>query len=159
WLQDGELGRGRQESRQRHHARPRRLEEDHGLIAHPVSEENAIGARMARAPIQCNGPPGPIAQARTSWRWKTMQPITNNRIEPATRATICGQTISTLCRSEIGAPGIDPRSIRANPRPASIDCWVERTEGSSTIATISLYNTPGDSRANACWVSKTPRIS
>jgi len=36
----------------------------------------------------------------------------------------------------------------ASPLAASIDCWVERTEGSSTTATISLNNTLGESRAN-----------
>src|SRR5262249_52659166 len=36
---------------------------------------------------------------------------------------------------------------------------VERPEGSRTTATTSLNNTAGDSRANACCVSKTPKRS
>src|SRR5262249_52356320 len=72
---------------------------------------------------------------------------------PATSPTICGHTISTLCNSGIGAPGTEPRSIIISPSLASMDCCAERIEGSSTIATISLYKTTGDRRANACWVS------
>ena len=40
-----------------------------------------------------------------------------------------------------------------------MDCCVERTDGSSTTATISLNNTVGESRANACRVSSTPKTS
>ena len=52
-----------------------------------------------------------------------------------------------------------PRSISASPMAASIDCCVERTEGSSTTATISLNNTLGESRAKVCRVSSTPSTS
>src|SRR5262249_58789623 len=58
-----------------------------------------------------------------------------------------------------GGSGIAPRWIKGGPSEASIDCCVERTEGSSTTATISLNSTLGDNRANAWRVSSTPKIS
>src|ERR1700736_368075 len=44
---------------------------------------------------------------------------------------------------------MEPRSIKARPSAASMGCWVERTEGSSTTETISPNSALGDARAKA----------
>jgi len=90
---------------------------------------------------------------------RVSRPATNSRMVEATRPTICAQTIARLCRNGNGAPGMAPRSTSASPKAASIGCWVERTEGSSTTEMISPNSVLGESRENAWRTPSAPRSS